>query len=139
MAVRNQNEFRKAQVSLAHSSRPSTLHWDRGELLERLDSDQEFLCELLRIFRQDCGANLQNGSDGFTGRRSARAHARGSHHKGGMLKNLCMNRAGEIAHTLETSARQQQSELAESSLAELELAIAELLPEVDAHLAGIQA
>jgi acetoin utilization deacetylase AcuC-like enzyme len=60
MAMKEQSKNRQAQVSLVHSSSPFVLNWDCTELLERLDGDQEFFDELLRIFRQDCGANLQN-------------------------------------------------------------------------------
>ena len=38
---------------------PSSGDWNLNELLVRLDGDQEFLRELLDIFRQDGRANLE--------------------------------------------------------------------------------
>jgi HPt (histidine-containing phosphotransfer) domain-containing protein len=136
MAARQENESRTPQIRLAQPSRPSALDWDRNELIERLDGDQEFLCDLLQIFRDDCDANLQNARTALR-ERDLPGLMHVAHTMKGMLKSLCMNRAGEIAHALETCARQQQSELAESLLVELESAIAELLPMVDARLVGV--
>jgi HPt (histidine-containing phosphotransfer) domain-containing protein len=64
---------------------------------------------------------------------------RAAHTMKGMLRNLSMNRAGEIAYAVETAAREKEAEQAEASLAQLELAFAELLPEVDAQLAEVKA
>jgi len=63
---------------------------------------------------------------------------RTAHTLKGML-NLSMNRAGEIACALESAARQEKRQEAEELLVELEQAIADLLPEVDAELAGVRA
>jgi HPt (histidine-containing phosphotransfer) domain-containing protein len=119
-------------------SEHSAADWNWEELLERLDGDQEFLCELLGIFRQECGVSLQQAKTALR-ERDLPGLTRVAHTVKGMLKNLCMNHAGDIASALETSARQEQSELAEASLAQLEMAIAELLPEVAARLTELKA
>ena len=111
--------------------------WNIKELLHRLDGDQEFLCDLLRIFREDSQANLQKA-------RAALANGdlpglmRVAHTLKGMLRNLSMNRAGETAFALESASRQGDGKEAEAFLAQLGQALAELFPEVDAHLAELK-
>jgi len=56
-----------------------------------------------------------------------------------MLRNLSMHCAGEIAYALETAGREDKSNEAQALLAQLEQACAELLPEVEARLAGAEA
>jgi hypothetical protein len=56
-----------------------------------------------------------------------------------MLKNLSMNRAGEIAYALETASNHGKSDEVAKLLEELEYAIAEVRPLVDAQLAEAQA
>ena len=115
----------------------SPAHWDMNELLERVDGDQEFLCELLRIFRDDC-------EDQIPGARAALQEAdlpklmRAAHTIKGMLKNLAMKQAAEIAYEVETAAREEKREAAAAALCRLEVALAQLLPLVDAHLAAAE-
>lgn len=112
--------------------------WNRKELLERVDEDQEFLCELLRIFREESRNALEEAKAAI-GQRDLPAVMGAAHTMKGMLRNLSMNRAGEIAFAVETAAREGKAETAEESLVRLEQAIADLLPEVDAQLAGEKA
>ena len=111
--------------------------WNIKELLHRLDEDQEFFCELLRIFREDSQANLQKA-------RAAQAEGdlpglmRIAHTLKGMLRNLSMNRAAEMAFALESASRQGKGKEAEEFLAQVEQAVTELLPEVDAQLAEVR-
>jgi HPt (histidine-containing phosphotransfer) domain-containing protein len=112
--------------------------WDVNELMERLDGDRVFLCELLQVFREDSQVNLEKAKSSLSngdlpGLMSA------AHTLKGMLKNLSMNRAGEIAYGLETASKQGRSDEAAKLFAELENAVAEVVPLVDAQLAEAQA
>lgn len=111
--------------------------WNVRELLARVDNDQEFLCELLRLFRQDFEADLQKAKTALA-EGDLQDLMRAAHTMKGMLKNLSMTYAAETACALETAARQGKSKEAKALLPQLEKAIAELLPQVDAQLAEVQ-
>ena len=134
MRMEEQNDPAKELVVAPRRGKLSEEDWNIKELLQRLDEDEEFLCELLRIFREDSQANLQKA-------RLAMAAGdlpglmRIAHTLKGMLKNLSMNRAAERAFALETASRQGKGKEVEEFLRQLEQAVAELLPEVDAQLA----
>jgi HPt (histidine-containing phosphotransfer) domain-containing protein len=112
--------------------------WDVKELLARLDGDREFLCELLKIFREDSAANLDKARTCLR-KQDLQALAHTAHAMKGMLRNLSMHRAGEIAYALEMAGREKKSTEAEALLAQLEQACGELLLEVQARLAGVEA
>jgi two-component system, sensor histidine kinase and response regulator len=112
--------------------------WDVNELLERLDGDRAFLCELLQVFRDDSQVNIQKAKSALSAG-DLQGLMRAAHTLKGMLKNLSMNHAGEIAYALETASNQGKSEEATKLLAELEQAVAEVLPGVDAQLAEAKA
>jgi HPt (histidine-containing phosphotransfer) domain-containing protein len=118
--------------------KPAPANWDINELLERLDGDQEFLRELLRIFCEDSAVNLQKARDALQTQDMPEL-TRSAHTMKGMLKNLSMNAAGEIAYALELAAREEKIEQAAAYLEQLEAAVAELLPAVNAQLAGVGA
>ena len=63
---------------------------------------------------------------------------RAAHTMKGMLRNLSMNRAAETAFALEITSRQGKSIEAEALLSQLEQAVAELLPKVEAQLAEVK-
>ena len=113
----------------------STTNWNLAELLERLDNDQDFLRELLTIFRDDSRSNLQKARAALQARDLPEL-TRAAHTMKGMLKNLSMDCAAEIAYALETSAREEQYEIAQASFARLEEALTTLVPEVEAQLAA---
>jgi HPt (histidine-containing phosphotransfer) domain-containing protein len=112
--------------------------WNLKELLERLEGDQAFLGELLMMFRADSRANLNRARNALAGENLAEL-AKAAHTLKGMLRNLSMNSAGEVAAQLETAARQKQTDEAKRLLALLTEGITELLPEVEAHLAEVKA
>ena len=113
----------------------STTNWNLAELLERLDNDQDFLRELLTIFRDDSRSNLQKARAALQARDLPEL-TRAAHTMKGMLKNLSMDCAAEIAYALETSAREERYEIAQASFARLEEALTTLVPEVEAQLAA---
>jgi hypothetical protein len=61
--------------------------WNLKELLERLDGDQEFLRELLRVFRADSQLNLQKAKDPCRNA-DLTADARGAFDEGRAEKSL---------------------------------------------------
>ena len=82
--------------------------WNITELLGRLDDDREFLRDLLQVFREDSRNNLQKARVALAERDLA-GLARAAHTLKGMLRNLLMNRAAEIAGDLENASRAEKS------------------------------
>lgn len=111
--------------------------WNIKDLLERLDEDQEFFCELLQTFREDSQANLRKAM-AAQAEGNLQELMRAAHALKGMLRNLSMNRAAEIAYALEKASREGQGTEAEKFLAQLEQALSALLPAVDAQLAEVR-
>ena len=111
--------------------------WNLTELLGRLDDDRTFLSELLRGFYVDSQSNLQQAKSALAGADLGEL-ARAAHTLKGMLRNLFMNRAAESAANLESAARQGKREESEVLLVQLDQALAELLPKVDAQLAEVK-
>ncbi len=111
--------------------------WNLTELLERLDNDKQFLGELLIVFRQDSEAGLRDAKSALA-RNDLLALERKAHTLKGMLRNLLMNRAAQLASDLEIAARQQQPEQSSVLLAQLEHAMEELLAEVDAQTVEVK-
>jgi HPt (histidine-containing phosphotransfer) domain-containing protein len=111
--------------------------WDLEALMERLDGDQEFLRELLAIFREDVRVNLEktHAAIGFSDYEQL---TRAAHTMKGMLRNLSMDAAGEAASALETAARESRAGESNELLQKLEKELDEILPEVEAQLAGVR-
>ncbi len=65
--------------------------------------------------------------------------SRAAHTLKGMLRNLSMNAAAEIAAALETAARNGARAEAETLLDRLDGSLAGIMPEVEAHLAEVHA
>jgi len=105
--------------------------------MERLDGDQEFLRELLAIFREDVRVNLEktHAAIGFSDYEQL---TRAAHTMKGMLRNLSMDAAGEAASALETAARESRAGESNELLQKLEKELDEILPEVEAQLAGVR-
>jgi HPt (histidine-containing phosphotransfer) domain-containing protein len=112
--------------------------WNLEELLGRLDDDRGFLCELLRVYRDDSQVNLQKAKSALANQDLGEL-TRAAHTLKGMLRNLSMNGAAGIAGELEHASKQDKGKEAEELLAKLEKSLMELLPEVDAQLAEVKA
>ena len=112
--------------------------WNLTELLGRLDDDRAFFRDLLLVFREDSQINLQKAKTALAEGDLAEL-ARAAHTLKGMLKNLFMNRAAETAADLENASRHGKRNDVELLFKELERALADLLPEVDAQLAEVKA
>jgi len=111
--------------------------WNLRELMTRVRGDQEFLRELLTIFRQDSLSSLENARDHLA---NGNLHglSRSAHTLKGMLRNLAMHKSGEVARQLETTAQEGKARESAELLQQLEEALAELMPEIDAQLAEVK-
>jgi two-component system, sensor histidine kinase and response regulator len=119
------------------AEQPRQNDWDLKGLLERLDGDEGFLCELLVMFREDTRLNLEKS------RKAMAEHdfemlARAAHTLKGMLRNLSMGTAAETAAALETASRENRDIDSKELLEKLEKELQGILPEVEAHLAGVR-
>jgi HPt (histidine-containing phosphotransfer) domain-containing protein len=113
-------------------------HWNIQDLLERLDNDRAFLCELLTIFRQDSETSMSTAKQALTVK-DLRGLERAAHTLKGMMRNLAMDHSADVAGNLETAAREGKIEAAVALFKQLEHAMQQLLPEVDAQLAEVKA
>jgi HPt (histidine-containing phosphotransfer) domain-containing protein len=119
------------------AEQPRQNHWDLKELLERLDGDEGFLCELLVIFREDTRLNLEKSRKAMA-ERDFEMLARAAHTLKGMLRNLSMGAAAETAASLETASREDRGSDSKELLEKLEKELEGILPEVEAQLAGVR-
>lgn len=110
--------------------------WNVQELLERLDQDRTFLIELLTIFRQDSDKSMNDARAELANHDLPKLE-RTAHGLKGMMRNLVMHRAAAAASDLEAAARDRNLQSATTALQQLELAMLQLLPEVQAHLAEV--
>jgi HPt (histidine-containing phosphotransfer) domain-containing protein len=119
------------------AEKPQHADWDLKNLMERLDGDQEFLRELLVIFRQDVEVNLQKSRDAI-GKHDLDGLSRAAHTIKGMLKNLSMGPAAESAAALEQSARENLPEKSQELLSQLSKELEEILPQVESQLREVR-
>jgi HPt (histidine-containing phosphotransfer) domain-containing protein len=119
------------------TEQPRQIAWDLKELLERLEGDEGFLCELLVMFRDDTRLNLEKSRKAMAERDFA-SLSRAAHTLKGMLRNLSMNAAGETAAALETASRENRRDESTELLEKLEKELEGILPEVEAQLAGVR-
>jgi len=111
--------------------------WALEELMERLEGDREFLRELLVMFREDARVNLQK-SHAAIGISDYEQLSRSAHTMKGMLRNLSMDAAAETAAALESAARESRGSDSKELLQRLEKELEEILPDVEAQLAGVR-
>jgi two-component system, sensor histidine kinase and response regulator len=130
--MKNKLESEATQSQPAASKAPT--RWNPKELLEQLDNDRTFLCELLDVYRRDSQSGLQEAKEALA-RNDLDVVERRAHTLKGMMKNLFMNDAAQTASDLEAAARQGKADDSAVLLGQLERAMNELLPEVDAQMA----
>ncbi len=122
----------------APHSELSEAEWNVRELLERLEGDQDFLRELLQMFRTDSQTALMKAREALAQEDLAEM-SRAAHTLKGMLKNLSMNATAELASALEAAARNGARVEAETLLERLDRSLAGIMPEVETHLAEVRA
>jgi HPt (histidine-containing phosphotransfer) domain-containing protein len=117
-----------------HSARPV---WNLGELLSRVDHDQELLRELVSIFKAEFPPTLQSLQTAVAAADLKKA-ASLSHTLKGMLSNLGGTRAADAASRLEALASAGEQPSLKNALELLEGEAACLVPEIEAYLAGVR-
>ena len=123
-----------AEAAVQH---PRQTEWDLKELMDRLDGDEEFLRELLLLFRQDARMNLEKSRKAMA-ELDFESLTRTAHTLKGMLRNLSMGAAGETAAALENASREKQQSDSEDLLGKLVKEMEGILPEVEAQLTGVR-
>jgi two-component system, sensor histidine kinase and response regulator len=124
-------------TSRVQQALPETANWNVQELLERLDNDRAFLNELLTIFRQDGIHGIENAKKALADH-DLPALARHAHTLKGMMRNLLMNGAARVASDLERAAQRSDAMEAGSAMKKLELAMGQLMVEVEAQVAEVK-
>ncbi len=110
---------------------PTSLDFDREELLARVDNDRELLQDLLRIFKEEFPKQLQALREAVRfadGERVAAA----AHTMKGMLSNLAAIQSAASAERLERLGRNAEKQGFPEALAAFERDATRLLPQLDA-------
>ena len=126
----------KENTEAATQQVPKT-DWDLKELMDRLGGDEEFLRELLMIFRQDARMNVDKSLKAMA-ELDFESLTRTAHTLKGMLRNLSMGAAADTAAALENASRELQRSRSEELLGRLVKEMEGILPEVEAQLAGVR-
>ncbi len=124
----------KSQPKEPAAVQPRQMEWDLKELMERLGGDQEFLRELLVMFREDVRMNLEKSRTAL-GKGDYEGLSRAGHTMKGMLRNLSMGTAAETAAALEQVSRENLQAESQELLERLAKELDGILPEVEAQLA----
>jgi len=124
----------KSQPKEPAAVQPRQMEWDLKELMERLGGDQEFLRELLVMFREDVRMNLEKSRTAL-GKGDYEGLSRAGHTMKGMLRNLSMGTAAETAAALEQVSRENLQVESRELLERLAKELDGILPEVEAQLA----
>jgi two-component system, sensor histidine kinase and response regulator len=127
----------RKQPMEAAVEQPRQGDWDLKELMERLGGDQEFLRELLVMFREDVRMNLEKSRKAMA-ERDYEGLSRTAHTMKGMLGNLSMGAAAETAAALEKTSRENQQDDSKELLEKLVKELDGILPEVEAQLAEVK-
>jgi HPt (histidine-containing phosphotransfer) domain-containing protein len=116
---------------------PRQNDWDLKDLMERLGGDEEFLRELLVIFREDVRMNMEKSKHAMA-ECDFQLLMRTAHTMKGMLRNLSMGAAAEAAGALETASRENWQGDCKQLLEKLVNELEGILPEVEAQLAEVR-
>lgn len=111
--------------------------WNLNELLQRVENDQELLCELLGVFKEDFPATMRS-LESAVAQNDMKNTTSLSHTLKGMLSNLAATRAAVAAAKLEKTAAAGDRSAIASDWNELQRESAGLLPELNAYLAGVR-
>ena len=125
------------EIKQAAVEHPRHADWDLKDLMDRLGGDEEFLRELLVIFRQDARMNLEKSRKAMA-ELDFESLSRTAHTLKGMLRNLSMGAAADMAAALENASREKQQSDSEELLGKLVKEMEGILPEVEAQLAGVR-
>jgi two-component system, sensor histidine kinase and response regulator len=108
------------------------------ELLARVENDRELLRELVVIFKDDFPSQMSALRRAIA-QADLKTAERSSHTLKGMFLSLAAARAAASANRLEQLARARDTAALPSALALLDKEVALLIPELESHLAKIEA
>jgi CheY-like chemotaxis protein/HPt (histidine-containing phosphotransfer) domain-containing protein len=114
----------------------TSLDFDQGELLARVDNDRELLHDLLRIFKEEVPRQLQDLREAVRSGDANRV-AVAAHTMKGMLSNLAAIQSAASAERLERLGRSGEKQDFPEALAEFERDVTRLLPQLDACMAEV--
>jgi len=134
--VTQQDVADRRSATVSNASGESSV-WNVRELLDRVSNDMELFNDLLQIFREDARIGLEQARAALTDENMPELE-RAAHTLKGMLKNLSMNRAAEAAYALEKASRERKRDELAGLLQQLELALQEVIREVDAQSAEVK-
>ena len=103
-----------------------------GELLSRVDNDQELLRELVQLFKEECP--LMKSLQDAVSKEQMKTLETTGHTLKGMLASMSATRAALAASRLQEIGRGGKHSQLKEALAALESEIAVLIPELDACL-----
>jgi HPt (histidine-containing phosphotransfer) domain-containing protein len=115
---------------------PTSLDFDQGELLARVDHDRELLHDLLRIFKEEFPRQLQVLREAVSSGDGQRVAAV-AHTMKGMLSNLAASQSAASAERLEQLGRSGEKSGFRDALAAFERDATKLLPHLDACMAEV--
>jgi HPt (histidine-containing phosphotransfer) domain-containing protein len=107
---------------------------DLPDLLERVDNDHDFLCELIGLFKEEFPPALQSLKQSVV-REDVKKVEVTSHALKGMLSELSVTRAAALASQLEQLGRDGKTSGMIEILALLEHEVTNLFPELDGYAA----
>jgi len=111
--------------------------WNLGELLARVDNDQELLRELISIFKEEFPQSLRSLQTAVA-TADWKKVASLSHTLKGMLSNLGGTRVAAAASSLEALASAGEQSSAKDALELLEREAASLVPEINAYMTEVR-
>jgi two-component system, sensor histidine kinase and response regulator len=110
--------------------------WNLGELLERVDNDQELIRELLTIFREDFPRTLQSLVTAVSAGNLVNSAAL-SHALKGMLASLGVTRAAAAAKIEKMASALAEKESLRAAFDALRNEAARLMPELKAYMTEV--
>ena len=116
---------------------PDDAAFDFSELLARVDNDQEFLVDLLTIFKEEFPRHLQGLREAIASCDPARIAAAG-HTLKGMLSNLSAGHATKLAAQIEELARQGNSRNFADLLLQFETEARRFLPQLESYVTEVR-
>jgi PAS domain S-box-containing protein len=140
-------EIERVSATVSESNEPVTSMvqdqavmpgWNIHELLGRVEGDRQFMRELLLMFREDSRNTMQKAQTALADKNMP-ALALVAHAMRGMLTNLAMGAAGEIASALETAAGKELHSESQEILGKLEQSLGEIMLQVEAQLLEVKA
>jgi histidine phosphotransfer protein HptB len=103
--------------------------FDRAVLLERVEGDEKLLAEMIQLYVEDAPRALEAMRSALHDH-DLQALERAAHSLKGSSSSLSAKAVAEAASRLEQSAKRGDTKGAQSTLADIERALNELLPEL---------